>query len=243
MSDEYISFYVKGKATWAFLDEPRKPDTRYEKPAMFSLDLRDFTVEPNPLSPIKTNDDLKKFWIRASTMEQSETREDGSPNPFAHMDGAKFIRFQSKVGKRDNWKEIDPELLQKRKPKVIDSLGNELPPGTIIGNDSIVKVKGTIRNKAPEGGRKAPAPFIDVVQVLSLVTYDRPEGTGNAGFRGFDKVEGGYVAGTDKGVTKIDIASNASTPDDSPVDDLSALERLEDLEPRTAATTRKKKAA
>jgi len=158
------------------------------------------------------------------------------------MDGQSYLKFENKVGTRDNWKVVDPEMVEKRRPKVVDSKGNPLPHDLIIGNGSEVKVKFSIPKENPPGGKGFPhLPRIDVVQVLKLVTYENT-GTGKTAY-GLGVEEGGFVLGEETNVTRIDAPTKANTvePEDDS-DPFARLERTEDLKP-SAGVAKKKRAA
>jgi len=218
---EWINGVVEGTAYWAFLNNPRKADEKFGKPPMYYIEVMDPKVIPISLSPIKTEADLKEYRIKTKTYEIP------SESPFSAMDGHKYIKFQSKVAKPKELT-VDPELLEKRRPKIIDSVGNPFPKDILIGNGTKVRVKFSIPKDGPEPGMNQMSPSIDAVQVIDLVEYIRPEGSMNT--YGLDKVDGGYVAG-----------ATANVDTDDTTDPFAALENPKDLE--TLEKPRKKRAA
>lgn len=235
MTKEFVSGVVTGLSTWAFVHEPGKAgDAKYKKPPSYRIEVRNPEVVPAVGSVFKTNDDLRKYGIKVKAYQHSED------SPYAEMDGQRFIRFESKAGTKEDWPNVDPDLAAKRKPRVIDSAGNPIPEDVVIGNGSRVRVKFSVSKTPPSEGNPA-APFLDSVQVLELVTYDRPAMTG---IRGLEVVEGGFVLGSEDKVTRIEAPSKAANTSDINGDeavDVADLERLSDLEPK--AKTQKRKAA
>lgn len=226
----YVNGLVEGIVRYASVHTPRPKDKMYSKPAMYVVDIINPVVIPTAASPIKTNEDLKKFRITTKTYQFAEDHRD------AELDGIPFIKFQSKIPDTDP-KTGEPyseekiaELTEKRRPRIIDSNGTTISPEILVGNGSRARVKFSIPEDAPAAGRRPQLPSFDAIQVLELVAYEK-KGAG----LGFDKVEGGYTVGSPAKVPETEVNDGS--------DPFAALEVPEDLETVVKVTTKKKRAA
>lgn len=214
MAREYVKVFLTGELYWAFINEPRPADKIYEeKGPRYELDLVDFQVVPNPVSPFKDNEDLRKHGIKAKTYDYPSDHKN------ADLDGRSFLKMQSKVGSKDNPREIDPKLAESRKPRVIDSNMDPIASGVLVGNGSKVLIRASVPKDLPEKGRKQELPRPEVIQVIEMKEYVRPEGSG---FFGMEKIQGGYTVDT------------ATLNDDQSTDPFAGLESPEDLAETTA---------
>lgn len=226
-SNKWVRFTVSGLGHYIFHNAPCNPDTTYNKPAMYKAELElteDSTLniegDPKEYTGIK---DIKAALktIFVTTSNKSGTTKDGE-----EWERNNVLKFQSKV--------IEPEDVLKRKPRVVDSVGDPWPEGgPLIGNGSWVTVKGALpdyRINPPKAGYKPLLPTFESVQVIDLVEYIKV-----ASSTDFTPVEGGYTIGSrpTKTVVAEVKAEEPAQEDDSNLEaDLALLERVEDLEPK-----------
>lgn len=182
----WTRFTVTGKAFYMFNNRPRPADPTYAKPAMFCTELQltddsEMTVSGES-TVYKGINDIKNA-LKVLKVNVGEKTYKG----VAHDN---VIKFQSKIT------EDTTEL--SRKPKTVDANGDEMPGTILIGNESFVLIKASLvdyRKTPLAPGRRAMLPTFDAVQVIDLIEYIAPEGTGR-GPGGFKKIEGGYTVGS-----------------------------------------------
>ena len=179
-------FQVSGNAFFMFNNKPRPADIQFNKPPMFCTDLQ--LTERSEMTVFGENKTYKgidecKAALKAMKITVGERTYKGVVHD-------NVIKFQSKIT------EETTEL--SRKPKTVDANGDEMPSTILIGNESFVSIRGALpdyRKTPPTPGRRPMLPTFEAVQVIDLVEYKAPEGSGR-GPAGFKKIEGGYTVGS-----------------------------------------------
>lgn len=185
-NNPWARFSLSGKAFFMFNNKPRPADLEFNKPPMFCTDLQ--ITEDSELSILGESKTYKgvaevKAALKALKVTVGERTYKGVPHD-------NVVKFQSKIT------EDTTEL--SRKPKAVDANGDEMPSTILIGNESFVNIRGSLpdyRKNPPTPGRRPMLPTFDAVQVIDLVEYKAPEGSGR-GPAGFKKIEGGYTVGS-----------------------------------------------
>jgi len=188
---EYKKVIVEGIAMYASVHKPKKPYTDGDIPA-YTLDLivsdseaEKLLAEGLKVSKVKVDEDTKK------------------PKEYSTHPGMKVFQFRRKTQKSDG--------TMKAPLQVLDSTGsNPVPPTTLIGNGSKVRVAVnpyTFNLK----GKPTTAHELLGVQVLELVEYKSNNSGGT-----FEPVKGGFtVPRTTKNLSeeqKIDSSYNEEDP-------------------------------
>ena len=179
-------FQVSGNAFFMFNNKPRPADIQFNKPPMFCTDLQ--LTERSEMSVFGENKTYKGIdEVKAALKAMKITVGERTYKGVTHDN---VIKFQSKIT------EETTEL--SRKPKTVDANGDEMPSTILIGNESFVSIRGALpdyRKTPPTPGRRPMLPTFEAVQVIDLVEYKAPEGSGR-GPAGFKKIEGGYTVGS-----------------------------------------------